>query len=85
MLNIFSVNEKSTHESKHIHVSKAIIQYEIKDKAASAILESVQDFLIKLDMKPCMNLMEMSIFSLNIVIVRPTKIMKRADKNWAQF
>ena len=35
MLSIFSVNEKSTHESKHIHVSKAIIQYEIKDKAAS--------------------------------------------------
>ena len=27
--------KKSTQESKHIHVSKAIIQYEIKDKAAS--------------------------------------------------
>ena len=26
-----------------------------------------------------------SIFSLNLVIVRLTKIMKRADKNWAQF
>ena len=37
MLSIFSVNEKSTQESKHIHVSKAIIQYEIKDKAASPI------------------------------------------------
>ena len=29
------------------------------------ILESVQDFLIKLDMKPCMHLVEISIFSLN--------------------
>ena len=48
-------------------------------------LESVQDFLIKLDMKPCMHLVETSIFSLNPVIVRPTKIMNRADKNWAQF
>ena len=47
------------------------------------ILESVQDFLIKLDMKPCMHLVETSIFSLNPVIVRPTKIMNRADKNWA--
>ena len=28
---------------------------------------------------------ETSIFSLNPVIVRPTKIMNRADKNWAQF
>ena len=48
-------------------------------------LESVQDFLIKLDMKPCMYLVEINTFSLNLVIVRPTKIMNRADKNWAQF
>ena len=34
-----------------------------------ARLESVQDFLIKLDMKPCMHLVEISIFSLNLVIV----------------
>ena len=39
-----------------------------------AKLEPVQDFFIKLDMKPCMHLVEISIFSLN-----------RADKNWAQF
>ena len=44
-------------------------------------LESLQDFLIKLDMKPRMHLVEISIFSLNLVIVRPTKIMNRADKN----
>jgi hypothetical protein len=35
-------------------------------------------------MKPCMHL-EKSIFSLNNVTVRPTKIMNRADKNWAHF
>ena len=45
----------------------------------------VQDFLIKLDMKPCMHLVETSIFSLDPVIVTPTKIMNRADKNWANF
>ena len=40
-------------------------------------VESVQDFLIKLDMKPCMHLVEISIFSLNLVIVRLTKIMNQ--------
>ena len=29
---------------------------------STCILESVQDFLIKLDMKPCMHLVEISIF-----------------------
>ena len=48
-------------------------------------VESVQDFLIKLDMKPWMHIVEINIFSLNLVIVSPTKIMNRADKNWAQF
>ena len=48
-------------------------------------IESVQDFLIKLDMKPCMHIVEISIFSVNLVFVRLTKIMNRADKNWAQF
>ena len=49
------------------------------------LLESVQDFLIKLDTKPRMHLVETSIFSLNLVIVRPTKIMNRVDKNLGQF
>ena len=39
------------------------------------ILESLQDFLIKLDMKPYMHLVEISLFSLNHVIIRLTKIM----------
>ena len=45
-------------------------------------LESVQDFLIKLDIKP---LLKISTFSLNNVIVRLIKIMNIADKNWAHF
>ena len=48
-------------------------------------VDIVQDFLIKLGIKPCMHLVEISIFSLNLVIVRLTKIMNRANKNWAQF
>ena len=48
-------------------------------------LDTVQDFLIKLGIKPRMHLWKISIFPLNHVIVRPTKIMNRADKNWAHF
>ena len=32
-----------------------------------------------------MHLLEISIFSLNNVILRLTKIVNRADKNWAHF
>ena len=48
-------------------------------------LESVQDFLIKLDIKTLMHLLEISTFSLNNVIIRLTKIMNRVNKNWAHF
>ena len=48
-------------------------------------VESVQDFLIKLDINPLIHLLEISTFSLNNVILRLTKIMNRADKNWAHF
>ena len=60
-------------------------QIQVKNFQPTCRLESVKDFLIKLDMKPCMHLAEISIFSLNLVIVRLTKIMNRAYKNWAQF
>ena len=43
-------------------------------------LDTFQDFLIKLDIKPLIHLLEISIFSLNNVILRLTKIMNRADK-----
>ena len=45
---------------------------------------NIQDFLIKLDMKPSIHIVETSIFSINCIIVKPTKIMNRADKNWAK-
>ena len=51
----------------------------------SSTIESVQDFLIKLDIKLLMHLLEISTFSLNNVIVKLTKIMNRANKNWAHF
>ena len=63
---------------------RAIKSY-LTSKGQVCILESVQDFLIKLDIKPLMHLSEISTFSLNNVIVRLTEIMKRADKNWANF
>ena len=40
-----------------------------------------QDFLIKLDMKPHTRLVDISVFSLNNVTVRPTKIMSNLLKH----
>ena len=48
-------------------------------------IESVQDSLIKLDIKPLIYLLEISTFSLINVIVSLTKIMNRGNKNWAHF
>ena len=48
-------------------------------------VDTVQDFLNKLGIKPCIHLWEISIFSLNKFIIRPTKITNRAAKNWAHF
>ena len=48
-------------------------------------LKAVRDFFSKLGMKRCLHLVEISIFSLNHDIDRPTKIINRADKNWAHF
>ena len=50
------------------------------DGSASA-LETVQDFLIELGIKPLMHLLEISIFSLNNDIVRLTKIMNNLVKD----
>ena len=51
----------------------------------TCVLESAQDFLIELGIKPLMHLLEISTFSLNNGIIRLTKIINRADKNWAHF
>ena len=47
-------------------------------------LDTVQDFLSKLGIKPPMHLMEI-FFSLNRVTVRPTKILNRAVKKAGTF
>ena len=44
-------------------------------------LETVQDFFIKLDIKPLMHLLEISIFSQNNDLVRLTKIMNNLVKD----
>ena len=49
------------------------------------IVDTIQDFLRKLGMKSHVYLVEISIFSLNNVNVRPTKIINKADKNWHFF
>ena len=43
-------------------------------------VDTIQDFLCKLGMKPHLHLLEISIFSLNHVIVRPTEIIKDLRK-----
>ena len=48
------------------------------------LIDTFQDILIAEHMKPCMHL-EISISSLNHVIVKPTKTPKLADKKCAQF
>ena len=68
----------------HAHCSNGFPEI-YRTQSNTYSLESDKDVLIKLDMKSCMHLVEISIFSLNFVIVRLTKIMNRADKNWAQF
>ena len=45
--------------------------------------DTVQDFLISLGIKPLMLPLEITIFSINHVIVRPTNIMIRA--HWSLF
>ena len=51
----------------------------------SALLDTIQDFLNELGIEPQIHLAEIIIFSVYHVIIRPTKSMQRADKNWAHF
>ena len=50
-------------------------------KTQRCTLDYVQDFLIKLDIKPVIHLLEISIFSLNDDLVRLTKIMNNLVKD----
>ena len=49
--------------------------------AGRSLVETVQDFLIKLDIKPLMHLLKIRIFSLNNDIIRLTKIMNNILKD----
>ena len=51
----------------------------------SIYLDTFQDFLIAEHMKPRVYVLEISISSLNYVIVRPTKTPKSAVKKFAQI
>ena len=57
----------------------------LRERLPSLRVDTVQEFVIKVGIKTRMNLLEIGMFSLNHVIFRPTKIMNRADKNWAYF
>jgi hypothetical protein len=61
-------NAKTSIYGHHGHARQVIIFISLE-------LESFQDILIELDMKPRMHIVETSIFSLNNVTARLTKIM----------
>ena len=48
-------------------------------------LNTVQDFLCEFGMKPHLHLLKISVVSLYNVIVKLTKIMNGANKNWASL
>ena len=52
----------------------------LKAKHMACWLDTIQDFLIKLGIKPHLHILKIIIFSLNHVIVRPTKIMNNPLK-----
>ena len=49
---------------------------------SSCVLDTVTDFFYQVGIKPRKHLLEISIFSLNDVIVRPTKIMNNLLKDY---
>ena len=51
----------------------------------ASLLHTTQDFLIELDMKACLYLVEISIFLLNIVTIKPTKIKNTAKQKLGTF
>ena len=71
---------------KIIRVKEDILKYnpmlaKVTIALSFYIIDTFQDFLIAEHMKPRMHVLEISISSLNHVIVRPTKTPKSADKN----
>ena len=71
--------QKKTKETSSLSGNKVYLLID------SFSLDTFQDFLIAVHMKPHMDLLEISISSLNHVIVRPTKTPKSAVKKFAQI
>ena len=75
ILTIVQLYSKSGLVEKTImYNSEHTAKFEISLPVTLCLLETVQDFLIKLDIKPIMHLLEISIFSLNNDLVRLTKL-----------
>ena len=81
----FSHTQKKAKEGKKDKLFIDLCCIFLHKNSQGYTVETVQDFLIKLDIKPLMRLLEISIFSLNNVIVRLTKIMNSANKNLGTF
>ena len=65
---------------KFLHNTRACRQS--NSRHGGSKLESFQDFFSECVVKPCEHKVEISIFLINNVTVRLTKIMNRVDKNW---
>ena len=84
-LNISTLNcFKLETPKQNVHYSASRLCSEVRhytrmdtrQQCSAQWLDTIQDVLCKHGMKPHMHLVEISIFSLNGVIVRPTKIIK---------
>ena len=85
LINLYINTSTKTNKKKPKHINK---QWMLLQKGFSLIvlpyllcciarpLDTIQDFSSKLGMKPGVHLLEISIFSLCHVVVRPTKIIK---------
>ena len=80
LLYLFGVRQQS---SQILRLSGIGVRQKSYQKLILSRLETVQDFSIKLGkgIKPRMHILEINIFSLNHVIVRPTKIMNNLLKD----
>ena len=58
-------------------------EIQLQHPKSRLLTKNLQDFLIKAGIKQGMHLWEISVLSLNNVILRPAKIINRVDKNWA--
>ena len=69
---------------KIFSLKKRILQELQAKENVSRVSKVHPRFLIKFDMKPCMHQVEISIFSLNNVMVRLTKIMNNLHEHYTK-